>query len=261
VKPRLLGQQSWHFVGPVPKHAAPYLQAFLLADLTAAIRQPVYVEGEELDWRTSQPFLGNGIDLAVAYPNSSHCSAFAIGFIRSEKDQVVQLIAGSDDGIVIWLNAEPVFTREVNRSFSPREDDCQISLRKGINPILIRVDQYFGDWRFAIELEDADGWPADVNWASAPSRSSKSVYPRAHNLDVDDAALLYVQKLRQRASGGDEPQPGGWSATMPLLRRLGAARQLYEGIRCVQLGDAVAHVWRRCRVGRDHEAVDRQGAG
>ncbi len=74
--------------------------------------------------------------------------AYAFCYLQSDTDKDVILGVGSNDGIRIWLNGERVWDNHCPRG-AVADDDCfQISLKAGLNPLLIKVDQGFGNWGF-----------------------------------------------------------------------------------------------------------------
>ncbi len=63
------------------------------------------------------------------------------------------LRCGSDDGIKIWLNGALVHEHEIGRAFTPCEDAIPIQLRAGDNHIVVKIDNYTGDWGFGVYLD------------------------------------------------------------------------------------------------------------
>ena len=63
------------------------------------------------------------------------------------------LRCGSDDGIKIWLNGALVHEHEIGRAFTPCEDAIPVQLRVGDNHIVVKIDNYTGDWGFGVYLD------------------------------------------------------------------------------------------------------------
>lgn len=93
---------------------------------------------------------GKRIDNAVAY---------AMTTIESPGDAEARLALGSDDGVVVWLNGVEVHRNNIGRAYSPKQDIVPISLKKGKNTLLLKINQGGGDWGFGAHVETRDGNP------------------------------------------------------------------------------------------------------
>ena len=66
----------------------------------------------------------------------------------------------SDDGLAAWLNSKEIWRNKVGRNMPDdlRDIDLpQITLNKGRNALLIKVDSRGGDWRFKARILNPDG--------------------------------------------------------------------------------------------------------
>lgn len=100
------------------------------------------------------------IDLQARYaaqgPTDNH-RAFALTEITSDKEQQVQLLTGSDDGLRVWLNGQLVLTKNTMRGATPDDDTTPITLKAGRNTLLLEVLNGSEDWGFFARLAGADG--------------------------------------------------------------------------------------------------------
>jgi|GEM_PF-934485 len=78
--------------------------------------------------------------------------AYAFCYIRSDKDQTVTGYFGSNDDAKIWVNRDLVHEYPGARSCSPRQDTFSFRLKKGLNPVLVKVCERWGDWAFVLEV-------------------------------------------------------------------------------------------------------------
>ncbi len=86
--------------------------------------------------------------------------AYAFIWIESPDDRSGLLGLNSDDGIAVWLNGREVWRNKVGRSMPDDLRDIDlppITLKKGLNALLIKVDTYGGDWRFKARVLNPDG--------------------------------------------------------------------------------------------------------
>ena len=165
---RIRGEQSWYFAGPASTRLARFLQSELRADAVAAVQEPL-PGVDQGDWLSHAPKYGGGIDFTRRWSNGANCAAFAVGFIHSDVEQEVDVALGSDDGFIAWLNGEEILHFDGPRSYQARSDHATVQLNAGMNPIVVQVDQVGGEWKFSLELEDAEGWPANVKWLDRES--------------------------------------------------------------------------------------------
>jgi hypothetical protein len=68
-----------------------------------------------------------------------------------------ELLIGSDDGVKVWLNGELVHNNHAHRGLTLDQDRVRVKLRKGINWLLVKVENGGGDWALAVRVRDADG--------------------------------------------------------------------------------------------------------
>jgi acetyl esterase/lipase len=76
---------------------------------------------------------------------------YAFCYLRSDKDQKIKCHFGSDDEAKIWIGGKLVCSNDRARDFEPRKDTFEAELVEGLNPVLIKVSQRSGMWRFRFE--------------------------------------------------------------------------------------------------------------
>lgn len=69
---------------------------------------------------------------------------------------------GSDDGVLIWLDGKLIHTKREVRSVTPASDKVNVSLKKGDNPVLVKVVQGSGEWGFCLRVVTPDGKPVNI---------------------------------------------------------------------------------------------------
>jgi Protein of unknown function (DUF1553)/Protein of unknown function (DUF1549)/Planctomycete cytochrome C len=76
---------------------------------------------------------------AVSFIKRDNASGYVRSSIESDNDTDLTLRLNSDDGIKVWLNGKLVHSNNVARGVSATADSVKISLKKGANPIIIKV--------------------------------------------------------------------------------------------------------------------------
>ncbi|MBN1918519.1 MAG: DUF2961 domain-containing protein [Verrucomicrobia bacterium] len=101
---------------------------------------------------------GDGcIDLDRPFKPNSWVVAYAAIEVVSPEECDTELLAGSDDGIKIWLNGELVHDNFAVRGFTPDEDRTPIHLKQGTNTLLVKISEQEGFWGFSVRIVDPDG--------------------------------------------------------------------------------------------------------
>jgi len=145
---------AWQVSGPYTKDA----QAGELFDAVFAPEQ----EGQQAQWRpmpagttADQPWLvepdkveGLAGDNRVAYLRTK---------IVSPKEQKARLELGSDDGVKVWLNGQLVHANNAARPVTLGEDKADVTLKEGVNSVLVKLTQEASQWALTLRLRSPDG--------------------------------------------------------------------------------------------------------
>jgi hypothetical protein len=83
--------------------------------------------------------------------------AYAHIYLQAPAETNCTLAFGSDDGIRLWLNGEEICHMRIRRAADPNQDSLPITLKKGWNRLLVKVDQGAGYWGFYMRLQTRDG--------------------------------------------------------------------------------------------------------
>jgi hypothetical protein len=77
--------------------------------------------------------------------------------VNSPRKQELELWAGSDDGIKVWLNRQQVHGNNAARAVGPDSDKVKVTLDKGWNDLLVKITQGNGDWAFCLRFRTLEG--------------------------------------------------------------------------------------------------------
>lgn len=145
----------------------------------------VEVGGESFRVRKAKAGGQNIINLDTMFEKVDNKVAYAFCYLNSDKDQTARFYLSSDDGAKVWVNGDLVHKNYVARGIGYRQDSFEAELVKGLNPIMVKVDDRVRDWGFVLEAFDEKG-SADILAAERRRRDfheflSASVIPKVGN--------------------------------------------------------------------------------
>jgi hypothetical protein len=111
-------------------------------------------DGRKMRWVKYASPLFSKINLADVYEENTEVLVYAFCRIESPEDKKVRATFGSNDGIQLFLNGQRVYKKYSKRSLILDEDETYLSLKKGKNILLLKIDQNKGDWGFSFRLPD-----------------------------------------------------------------------------------------------------------
>lgn len=129
----------------------------------AHLAQPPAAVDKGVTWELIPPgggekqFLPFHMDLIKKLGQRDNAAAYLRTNLWSPEDQKARLEFGSDDGAKVWLNQALVLNVNQPRSFQPGKDVVEVALKKGWNPLLVKVWNGTGHWGMAARLRRPDG--------------------------------------------------------------------------------------------------------
>ena len=109
----------------------------------------VTAPGDTLRWKRYQT-QSSFIALRHAVGSYEHATAYAFCNLRSEVEEKVEILLGSDDGASVWINGKQVHDNPVHRSLTLDEDRFEADFLAGANRCLVKISQGTGGWGFAL---------------------------------------------------------------------------------------------------------------
>ena len=149
------------FKGAIPLGAID-LKTFKLVSPTLGLQPPegavvLMGPGKRMSqWRNAERAAGI-VDLNRRLARANNCVGYLSNTIVSDKEQNVIMRSGSDDGLVVFLNGQKVYEKNVPRSLATDEDTIKLNLKQGENALLLKVSQGGGDWQAHARICGADG--------------------------------------------------------------------------------------------------------
>ncbi len=112
------------------------------------------VPSGQVSWRKIKADDAGKLDfLTQLQPNQMNV-AYAYATIKCERETYALLKTGSNDRLKVWLNGKLVHYCSQPRAAGPDDDLTPVSLQKGENRLLAKVDQIGGGWWLYARIED-----------------------------------------------------------------------------------------------------------
>jgi alpha-galactosidase len=94
---------------------------------------------------------GVNIDLGKA----TLCAIYLFRTFTVERDTILPVSLGSDDGIKVWLNGTEILAHNIDRGTDADQEKIDLVLKKGENKFLMKVNNNQGAFGFYFRLDDA----------------------------------------------------------------------------------------------------------
>ena len=152
----------WWLLGPVPSDAPnPFEQAGATIDPA----KPVEIAGRTYQWKEYATDDPRGVvNLNEALQRGENVAAYAYRDFTAPRSREANLLVGSDDGVIVWLDGKEVHNNAgASRAVSVDEDKIRnVQIAEGPNQLLLKVAQGGGDWGFVVRLANTQNRPLDI---------------------------------------------------------------------------------------------------
>ena len=144
---------AWLFSGPYMKEQAGGGELF---DVPFAPELP---DGDA-QWRPvpASAISSPGICNLLAVDRGDNRCAYLKAELIAERSGAARLELGSDDGLKVFLNGEVVHANNAMRGLSRGSDVCTVTLKQGVNILMLKITQGGGDWKACCRIRAADGF-------------------------------------------------------------------------------------------------------
>ncbi|MDP4194787.1 MAG: putative Ig domain-containing protein [Bacteroidota bacterium] len=148
---------NWFSVGPIEgKSDSSFSEAFA--------PEPKFGLKDEYEngkyrW-TERPEWKDGV--VNDFPEINNSAVYLQRTINYIKDTSVVFYFGSDDGLKVWLNGNPVFEDNANRACRINQDKVELNLKKGKNTLVIKINNNKGGAGFYFST--VESYPKDQLW-------------------------------------------------------------------------------------------------
>jgi len=178
--------KDWLVLGPIPVFGEGISNADKFAD---GASQMAAFDAQKFDIHTPEPALSidgkryywenyhsgaEVIEFAWLFGYHGFADAYARARIEMAEDTPVLLAVGGDDRIKVWLNGELVHEDRNGGSLKVDKALVPVTLRKGLNDLLLKVQNGIFEWEFSFRIFEADYDPAAHR---KEARLSSATYP------------------------------------------------------------------------------------
>jgi putative heme-binding domain-containing protein len=199
---------SWRLIGPFPNNDKAFPP-----EKELKFDASYQGEGKKVKWMKGR---GDGknhgkVNLLTLYQPNTNVVAYGFAEIDTAADRDAQLLIGSDDSIVVWLNGKKVHEYLGDRAWAHDQDKVNVKLKKGKNQLLIKCGQHGGFWEFSVAVSgQADrfaflkggGKKYDLEAFRAFARKNRGDAERGRKLFLDTKGLACVKCHAVSGTGG-----------------------------------------------------------
>jgi len=145
---------AWRISGPYVQKGKMYHQLFDI------VFEPENPDAKNVTWQSiaagTHAKYPQVLDVRKALGGDQRV-AYALTWVYSDSAQPVSLQMGTDDGVKAWLNGKLVHANNTARAAIPYTDKVNVALKKGWNPLLLKVTQNQIPWEFCARICGRDG--------------------------------------------------------------------------------------------------------
>lgn len=143
--------RDWVVCGPYSKPG--------VTGATAIFKVPFGPElaDQKVDWKDAPS--EDRVGLTKLFPGAENCDAYLRTTIVVPEDCSGMLLMGSDDGIKAWLNGVVVHSHNVDRGDVVDQDMARVTLKKGVNELVLKISQGGAGWSACARIVGLDGNP------------------------------------------------------------------------------------------------------
>lgn len=156
---------DWEYVGPFPGGVdESFDRAFSPEEKFDPRASYEGMNGKKIAWKqfpASAVSPDGMFEFHTLFPDLNNATAYAATTIYSDTEQKVRLLLGSDDALKVWQNGKLVHANKILRGSAPGQDRVDITLSKGANVFLVKVNQADGAWGFHFALDNGNEKPVD----------------------------------------------------------------------------------------------------
>ena len=111
---------------------------------------------QKVKWQKVKPALSGKLSFANYLGTMNDVVVYAVTKVWSPDERKVSMLLGSDDGAIVWLNNNNVYSVNMVRGAIKDDDEVIVELKKGWNDLLVKVSQLKGGWGLFLRFDDPE---------------------------------------------------------------------------------------------------------
>jgi len=152
--------RNWRILGPLPWNLSEGFSGRFASEPTVDFSATVDGMNGRDTWKTiSETGTLGEVNLAGLLGMVENAAAVAVCRVSVPEPVKAVLRCGSDDGIKVWVNGQPVFEKDCDRGMLPDQDLIPVMLQAGENRLTLVITQRAGGWGFQARMTDEQGGP------------------------------------------------------------------------------------------------------
>gem|GEM_PF-73727 len=144
----------------------------------------IVLGGSEYRW-TLHRSEGDLVNLVQAFGPKEYVAAYAWAQINMPQERSVILGIGSDDAARVWLNGQLVHENWTQRGLTPDSDLVPVTLKKGPNQLVLKIQNGRSDWGFACRVLSAQSLAQSLVTAAGQGKVENLKLLLEHGVDVN----------------------------------------------------------------------------
>ena len=109
----------------------------------------------QVGWRTAARDETAYLDLRELFAETDNVIAYVRFSVYAEEETATRLSIGTNDGARIWFNGELMASEHTGRRAEPHQHVIPVVLHEGRNDVLLKVENFGGNWGVYAAVEDA----------------------------------------------------------------------------------------------------------
>jgi len=181
------------------------------------------IDGVEYQWQLLESE-NDIIDFHPTMGDTDFVIVYAWAEIETSEEKTALFGFGSDDAIKIWLNGKLVHENWIPRAIQQDDDLVPLTLKKGKNQLLCKIQDMQQDWAFACRRIGAESFPEKLIVSSMRGDLDNLKMLLSYGADVNATiepgiTALHAAKLHGRKETGDFLLKNGANADIQMPGR------------------------------------------
>jgi hypothetical protein len=146
-------QTQWHIVGPFdnPESDGLYIE-YPPEKKIDLDKSYLGKDNKEISWQKIKGEENGLIDFIKFFDDTRYSVVYAYVNIPSDQELETAIIFGSDDGSAVWHNGKELYRDFARRSAIPHNEIIPLTLNKGDNKFLVKVENGTSGWGLYFQL-------------------------------------------------------------------------------------------------------------